>query len=914
MAKLVSADLTDNVELCILYYETTNEECLHIWPNTFDAKIISHTYDKVGTIIFEKPITHIGQRAFYQRINLKGIWIPNSVTSIGKWAFEYCPALESVHISNLSAWCRIDFEDMFSNPLYYADNLYLNGELVAELTIPSDITQINNYTFYGCNCLTNITIPNSVTTIGYEAFRDCFNLTRVTIHDSVTTIKDGAFSGCYNLIEFNSRLASKDGRCLIIDGMLNSFAPAGLTEYIIPDTVTAIGQWTFYKSSSLTRIAIPDSVISIGAFAFSECSGELIINSKVVETDYDLLESAGYRTRRIKEHYWLSGANFSHIIIGDNIQKIGNNAFWGCSTLTSITIPNSVNKIGVDIFCDSCLGISIHISDLSSWCNINFAHNEEHVYLYKKLYLKGEFLTQITIPSDITRIKSMSFDGLRDITSITLPDSVTTIEKNAFVGCHKLTSVYYNGELSSWCKINFGGYLLNPLFANKTNLYINNQELTEIVIPANVAKINPYAFYNFNCLTRVTIHNGVTSIGDSAFYNCSNLTDIIIPDSVTSIGQEAFRNCSGLTSVTIPNSVTSIGDSAFYNCIGLINVSIGNGIASIGNYAFYGCSVLSNLILSNNIVDFGKDALKECRSLNSITVSDTIIEALMDALGKNNVTNLYVNITDLAKYCESKKKRVSSLYTHLLINNKEVTELHIPDGVSKIEDNAFAACNSLIKISIPNSVTEIGQSAFSGCSSLTSITIPNKVTSIGKETFCNCESLTKVSIPDSVTLIGNNAFFNCKLLFYLTIGKNVREIGEGAFWSTNIDTIISRATVPPKLHETYISECYEWKLDSFQQFETLVVPTGCEEAYSNSDWGRYIREETSRYDQEEAEFDAREFEKFVERERMLEELEYSGSKDSYWDSPEYDSYLALGGDPEKYRKGCLDNFMDSQGF
>ena len=788
MAKLVSADLTDNVELCILYYETTNEECLHIWPNTFDAKIISHTYDKVGTIIFEKPITHIGQRAFYQRINLKGIWIPNSVTSIGKWAFEYCPALESVHISNLSAWCRIDFEDMFSNPLYYADNLYLNGELVAELTIPSDITQINNYTFYGCNCLTNITIPNSVTTIGYEAFRDCFNLTRVTIHDSVTTIKDGAFSGCYNLIEFNSRLASKDGRCLIIDGMLNSFAPAGLTEYIIPDTVTAIGQWTFYKSSSLTRITIPDSVISIGAFAFSECSGELIINSKVVETDYDLLESAGYRTRRIKEHYWLSGANFSHIIIGDNIQKIGNNAFWGCSTLTSITIPNSVNKIGVDIFCDSCLGISIHISDLSSWCNINFAHNEEHVYLYKKLYLKGEFLTQITIPSDITRIKSMSFDGLRDITSITLPDSITTIEKNAFVGCHKLTSVYYNGELSSWCKINFGGYLLNPLFANKTNLYINNQELTEIVIPANVAKINPYAFYNFNCLTRVTINNGVTSIGDSAFYNCSNLTDIIIPDSVTSIGQEAFRNCSGLTSVTIPNSVTEIGQSA------------------------------------------------------------------------------------------------------------------------------FSGCSSLASITIPNSVTEIGQSAFSGCSSLTSITIPNKVTSIGKKTFCDCESLTKVSIPDSVTLIGNNAFFNCKLLFYLTIGKNVREIGECAFWSTNIDTIISRATVPPKLHETYISECYEWKLDSFHQFETLVVPTGCEEAYSNSDWGRYIREETSRYDEEEAEFDAREFEKFVERERMLEELEYSGSEDSYWDSPEYDSYLALGGDPEKYRKGCLDNFMDSQGF
>ena len=216
-------------------------------------------------------VTTIGNYAFSNCSSLTSVTIPDSITSIGDFAF-YCNSLTSVYITDIAAWCNISFSNALSNPLYDAENLYLNNELVTDLIIPDSVTSIGDYAFKNCSSLTSVTIPDNVTTIGDNAFDSCSGLTSLTIPDSVTTIGDSAFTSCYMLQEFKGKFASEDGRCLIQDGTLIAFAPAGLTEYAIPNSVTTIGNYAFGYCYDLTSVNIPDSVTTIRGAAFFCCT------------------------------------------------------------------------------------------------------------------------------------------------------------------------------------------------------------------------------------------------------------------------------------------------------------------------------------------------------------------------------------------------------------------------------------------------------------------------------------------------------------------------------------------------------------------------------------------------------------------------------------------------------------------
>ena len=205
--------------------------------DTFGANIGSNEWDSEsgeGVIIFDADVTTIENSAFADCTNLTSITIPDSVTTIGDDAFIRCYSLTSV-------------------------------------TIPDSVTTIGDNAFQNCSSLTSITIPDSVTTIEDWAFACCSSLTSITIPDSVTKIGDYAFYYCDSLTEFNGKFASEDSRCLIVDGTLNSFAPAGLTSYTIPDSVTTIGMLAFKDCNSLTSITILDSVTTIESEAFAQC-------------------------------------------------------------------------------------------------------------------------------------------------------------------------------------------------------------------------------------------------------------------------------------------------------------------------------------------------------------------------------------------------------------------------------------------------------------------------------------------------------------------------------------------------------------------------------------------------------------------------------------------------------------------
>ena len=275
----------------------------------------------------------------------------------------------------------------------------------------------------------------------------------------------------------------------------------------------------------------------------------------------------------------------------------------------------------------------------------------------------------------------------------------------------------------------------------------NCTSLASITIPNKVTTIGVGAFEYCNGLTSITIPNSVTNIDDYTFSDCNNLTSVSIGNSVAGIGNYAFAGCRSLTSATIPENVATIGDYAFYKCYGLTSIDIGDGVTSIGNSAFWECTSLPSVTIGNSVTTIGEWAFYNCSNLKSITIPRSVTH-----IGNSVFFNCYdlneVYISDLEAWCNIQFDGDFFSRYHLYLNNKEITNLIIPESVTSIGNYAFAKCYRLISITIPSGVTNIGDYAFWFCSNLQNIyCYAEQVTEIGNNVFENSNYDATLHVP-----------------------------------------------------------------------------------------------------------------------------------------------------------------------
>lgn len=403
----------------------------------------------------------------------------------------------------------------------------------------------------------------------------------------------------------------------------------------------------------------------------------------------------------------------------------------------------------------------------------------------------------------------------------------------------KVGGIYYNimSTTDLTAEVTYGGG-----YADLGTSYSGN-----VAVPASVSyegktykvtSIGSEAFSKSSQLLSVTLPESVTNIGNGAFSFCASLTDITLPESVTSIGSSAFRDCSSLTSLNIPNLVTAINESTFMNCSSLISITIPDEIKSIANYAFFNCNRLTRLTIPNSANTIGNNTFGNCSSLISVTIGNGIT-SIGDYAFANCDAMTSVHISDLESWCKIKfTSNISNpLYKghHLYLNGEEITDLHIPDGITTISDFAFYGGRGFTSLSFPNSVTSIKWCAFADCSNLSSLTIPISVTTIENLAFSGCNAIESVTFQNCPDFYFSSSFDNCRNInevifdcnkvtniFHgvntvkkITLGQKVKEIDDYAFSGCKGLASVTIQCSPTSLGTSLFNGCTELKSVEF---------------------------------------------------------------------------------------------------
>ena len=892
-------------------------------------------------------ITGIAGYAFHNCKSLTSIVLPSNLSYIGTGAFSGCDGLTSV-VSEINSLYEIPdntFDASYTNATltvpagtksaYQSTEGWKNFQKIVEagdgsdeatfnisgihyrsrgngavevssvdksltdVTIPStvtnngtlyDVTAIGDYAFEGRSDIDYLSIPSSINYVGEYAFRNCGSNISVNISSLEAWCKISFYHEHSNPLSSARRLLLNDSE---------------VKDLVIPDGLSEINNFGFYQCRSITSVTIPSSVLTIGSSAFEDCTGLTLVK------------------------------------LPNGMTKIGGSSFEGCTGLSAITLPSSITSIRMKAFY-RCTNLNNIVSEIQ----VPFDINENTFSSYSTATLtvpkgrKSDYLsstgwqnfetivesgssseeqfkvdginyqlngpatvevtsvdrslTDVTIPSSVTyrdhsydviAIGDYAFEGRADVDNLYIPSSIVSIGEYAFRNCGSNISVSIS-SLDSWCNISFYHEHSNPL-SSARRFMVNNQEVTNLVIPSSVKTIRNFAFYQCRSITSLTIPSSVTSIGSSAFEDCTGLTSVTLPTGLTKIGGSGFEGCTGLTSIVLPSTVNVIGMNAFNRCSKLNDVFSEIQQPFEINYNTFSTYSTAKLTVPkgtksayqstaswsyfNTIVEGGSSASKR-RTIHVAkagTLSDYISDDEKYEIEELTLTG-EINGTDfmlLREMAGGGHDYWSDVSADSYNYDGELSVLDISNvkirgggtylydlsvdwrSLNSVADDeipslVFYGCKKLSSIVISDNVKTIGASAFEGTAWYNSQ--PDGIVYLGQFLYGYKGDRTvkfKLEIKEGTTGIAEYAFSGCTGLTSVRIPNSVKSIGayyrpfgySGVFGNcSELSSVVSEIQVPFDIDEGVFS--------GIKSNAILTVPKGKKSAYeSKAGWKKHFK-------------------------------------------------------------------------
>lgn len=802
--------------------------------------------------------------------SLQTVILPSTLEEIGSSAFSYCPNLQTINWTNLTAlknigsgafqsdwnnrFTRITAIDLsFTQLESIGSYAFQEFDNLQEIKFPSSLETIGNNAFESCNQLRDIDLSHTkIATIESQTFRYCSletvklpsslkkiasyafasnNLRDINL-SNVEVIEERAFESCSNLQEIDLSSVTSVGLSAFTNNVtvtINSTTPASIKANSFTDNTKFIVTTDAYNAFCTAPIwsnwANNISMYNVDAngvkwiYRYLKDSNSMCVTSasnygtEVTVPSSVLFNGANVPVTQLESAF--TAANISSVTLPSTLTTLGRYAF-SRSKITSIAIPTSVTSIGYGAF-QGCRNLG----------DVTFAEESDLQTIGSYAFYDCDSLTSIEFPTSLTALESAAFNNCDNITSIDLSEtSITKVDSAAF----------------SYCV-----------------------GLNEILLPTTITEIKDYAFYNCDRIQLVDLSStNVKGIGNEAFRDCERLNSIIFPVTLETIGRSAFSSCQQLSSIDLSNTqLTTINDGAFNCCYYLNTVSLPSSLKKIGVGAFsHKWNPLS--INLSNVEEFGDQAFYDV-PINNADLSSaktiganvfnrdatfTINAATPATIKVNSFTenSRFIVTTDAyEKFCTAPtwknwannismynvdENGIKWIYRYLKDSNSMCitsasnygTEVTIPDSVSyngtdvaitQIE-NAFAWSN-ITSVTLPATLTCIGNSAFSG-SKLTSVNIPASVTSIGASAFYNCDSLNSVVFPSALAKLEGSAFQDCDKLEEVDLSSTaITEIASSTFSNCdNLEEVLLPTTIT-QIKGSAFSSSYKLKKINFPQ-------------------------------------------------------------------------------------------------
>ena len=730
----------------------------------------NNVFDNVPSAVVVKVPCHTSE--LYQAANG---W--SYISNYEDFMFDLCPIVFAD--DNVKAICVAHWDTNDDGELNYAEaaavtNLgtYFKSTAITsfdELEYFTSLTSLPNTAFYGCTSLTSITLPSSVSALGNGSFYNCTSLATITVNaETPPTVGTNAFKN----------------------------VPTNMVVHVPYGTYDAYHNadgWSVFSILDPCPIVFADSRVKSLCVSNWDTNGDGELSYAEAAAVTDLGKVFYYKS-------YITSFDELQYFIG--LTSIGYEAFYYCSALTSIEIPNSVTFI-------------------DSWA-----------------FELCSSLTSIEIPNSVTSIGNYAFYLCSGLTSVVISNSVTYIGKSVFSNCRNLEQII----VASGNTVYDSRDNCNAIIETSTNVLISGCKNT--VIPNSVTSIGYEAFYYCRDLSSIEIPNSVTLIGNDAFAYCSGLTSItVLADNPPASGSDAFYsvnkgipvyvpcgsleayqnasvwyefnnympatacNSGEITAIAYPEEGGSVTGEGFYDGGVICTITAmanpgysfinwtkdGLGVSNSEAYSFYvagDASFTANFVQEGTIITFADSNVKALCVANWDTNGDGEL-SYAEAAAVTNLGTVFNNKRSITNFDELQYfVGLTSIGSNAFQNCNGLTSIAIPNSVKAIGSYAFQYCNGLTSIAIPNSVRSIGNYAFSGCSSLTSIAIPNSMTTIGSNAFSGCSGLTSIEIPNSVTIISDYAFSFCSSLEQIIVAS-----GNTAYDSRdNCNAIIETST------------------------------------------------------------------------------------------------------------------------